>query len=196
MGNQLCRVQVNQSSVANITHGVEQLDVKCETKTKDNVFVNVGASIQYRAFGEKPTDAFYKLTSPRGLIQVYVFDAIRANVPKLLLDDVLKQKKFIARAVKEELQKSMSAYGYEIVQTLIVDVQPDVNVNRAMNEINADKAETKKIIQIKRAEGDAESKYLSGPGIARKGQVIVDALRNIAVWISAKTKSYGLDWRC
>ncbi|XP_026422798.1 hypersensitive-induced response protein 1-like [Papaver somniferum] len=79
----------------------------------------------------------------------------------------------------------MSAYGYEIVQTLIVDVQPDVNVNRAMNEINADKAETKKIIQIKRAEGDAESKYLSGTGFARKGQVIVDGLRNSAVRISA-----------
>lgn len=33
----------------------------------------------------------------------------------------------------------MSAYGFEIVQTLIVDIEPDVHVKRAMNEINAGK---------------------------------------------------------
>ena len=33
----------------------------------------------------------------------------------------------------------MSHYGYEIVQTLIVDIEPDVHVKRAMNEINAGK---------------------------------------------------------
>ena len=33
----------------------------------------------------------------------------------------------------------MSAYGYEIVQTLIVDIEPDEHVKRAMNEINAGK---------------------------------------------------------
>ncbi|GAV69806.1 Band_7 domain-containing protein [Cephalotus follicularis] len=166
---------------------VQQLDVRCETKTKDNVFVNVVASIQYRAMADKASDAFYKLTNTKEQIQAYVFDVIRASVPKLHLDEAFEQKNHIAKAVEEELEKAMSAYGYEIVQTLIVDIEPDVHVKRAMNEINAaarlrlaanEKAEAEKILQIKRAEGEAESKYLSGLGIARQRQAIVDGLRD------------------
>ncbi|GAY46413.1 hypothetical protein CUMW_096850 [Citrus unshiu] len=166
---------------------VQQLDVKCETKTKDNVFVNVVASVQYRALADKAYDAFYKLSNTRGQIQAYVFDVIRASVPKLNLDAAFEQKNEIAKAVEEELEKAMSHYGYEIVQTLIVDIEPDVHVKRAMNEINAaarlrlaanEKAEAEKILQIKRAEGEAEAKYLSGLGIARQRQAIVDGLRD------------------
>ncbi|KAI3930428.1 hypothetical protein MKW92_014136 [Papaver armeniacum] len=120
MGNLLCRIQVNKSKVANLT-------------LKDNVFVNVVASIQYRALGEKETDAFYKLSNTRGQIQAYVLDVPRASVPKLILDDVFEQKNDIARAVEEELEKAMSAYGYKIVQTPIVDIEPYVKIKRAMN---------------------------------------------------------------
>jgi regulator of protease activity HflC (stomatin/prohibitin superfamily) len=170
-----------------LTLRVQQLDVRCETKTKDNVFVNVVASVQYRAIAEKASDAFYRLTNTREQIQSYVFDVIRASVPKLQLDAVFEQKNDIAKAVEEELEKAMSTYGFEIVQTLIVDIEPDVQVKRAMNEINAaarlrlaanEKAEAEKILQIKRAEGEAESKYLSGLGIARQRQAIVDGLRD------------------
>ncbi|XP_038978988.1 hypersensitive-induced response protein 1 [Phoenix dactylifera] len=166
---------------------VQQLDVRCETKTKDNVFVTVVASIQYRALADKASDAFYKLSNTREQIQSYVFDVIRASVPKLNLDDVFEQKNDIAKAVEDELEKAMSLYGYAIVQTLIVDIEPDEHVKRAMNEINAaarlrvaanEKAEAEKILQIKRAEGDAESKYLAGLGIARQRQAIVDGLRD------------------
>ncbi|KAJ0971300.1 hypothetical protein J5N97_019259 [Dioscorea zingiberensis] len=166
---------------------VQQLDVRCETKTKDNVFVTVVASIQYRALADQASDAFYKLSNTREQIQSYVFDVIRASVPKLNLDDVFEQKNEIAKAVEEELEKAMAAYGFEIVQTLIVDIEPDEHVKRAMNEINAaarlrvaanEKAEAEKILQIKRAEGDAESKYLAGLGIARQRQAIVDGLRD------------------
>ncbi|XP_073006767.1 hypersensitive-induced response protein 1-like [Typha latifolia] len=166
---------------------LQQLDVRCETKTKDNVFVTVVASIQYRALADKASDAFYKLTNTRAQIQSYVFDVIRATVPKLGLDDTFEQKNDIAKAVEDELAKAMSTYGYEIVQTLIVDIEPDVHVKRAMNEINAaarmrvaanEKAEAEKILQVKRAEGDAESKYLAGLGIARQRQAIVDGLRD------------------
>lgn len=166
---------------------VQQLDVKCETKTKDNVFVNVVASVQYRAMSDRAGDAFYKLSNTRGQIQAYVFDVIRASVPKLNLDDAFEQKNDIAREVEDELEKAMSAYGFQIVQTLIVDIEPDEHVKRAMNEINAaarlrvaanEKAEAEKVIQIKRAEGEAESKYLSGLGIARQRQAIVDGLRD------------------
>ncbi|KAL6960713.1 Histone transcription regulator 3 like protein [Sarracenia purpurea var. burkii] len=222
MGNQLCCVQVDESTVAikekfgkfddvlepgchflpwylgsriagHLTLRLQQLDVRCETKTKDNVFVNVVASIQYRALADKASDAFYRLSNTRSQIQAYVFDVIRASVPKLNLDDVFEQKTQIAKAVEDELAKAMSAYGYEIVQTLIVDIEPDEHVKRAMNEINAaarlrvaanEKAEAEKIVQIKRAEGDAESKYLSGLGIARQRQAIVDGLRDSVLGFS------------
>ncbi|KAK1264712.1 Hypersensitive-induced response protein 1 [Acorus gramineus] len=166
---------------------VQQLIVRCETKTKDNVFVTVVANVQYRTLANRASDAFYKLSNTKSQIQAYVFDVIRATVPKLNLDDAFVQKNEIAKAVEEELEKAMSAYGYEIVQTLIVDIEPDEQVKRAMNEINTavrqrmtanEKAEAEKIIQIKKAEGEAESKYLSGLGIARQRQAIVDGLRD------------------
>ncbi|KAJ0041951.1 hypothetical protein Pint_19299 [Pistacia integerrima] len=214
MGNLLCCVQVDQSTVAikerfgrfdevlepgchclpwclgrrlagHLSLRLQQLDVRCETKTKDNVFVNVVASVQYHALADKASDAFYKLSNTRTQIQAYVFDVIRASVPKMDLDDVFEQK--------NEIAKAMSAYGYEIVQTLIVDIEPDDHVKRAMNEINAaarlrlaanEKAEAEKIVQIKRAEGEAESKYLSGVGIARQRQAIVDGLRDSVLGFS------------
>ncbi|XP_009760542.1 hypersensitive-induced response protein 1 [Nicotiana tabacum] len=223
MGNLLCCVQVDQSTVAikerfgkfndvlepgchflpwcigsqiagYLTLRLQQLDVRCETKSKDNVFVTVVASIQYRALADKATDAFYKLSNTGSQIQAYVFDVIRASVPKLNLDDVFEQKNQIAKAVEDELEKAMSAYGYEIVQTLIVDIEPDEHVKRAMNEINAaarmrvaanEKAEAEKIVQIKRAEGDAEAKYLAGLGVARQRQAIVDGLRDSVLGFSS-----------
>nr|CAB3473413.1 unnamed protein product [Digitaria exilis] len=151
---------------------VQQLDVRCETKTKDNVFVTVVASVQYRALADRAFDAFYRLSNAREQIQSYVFDGmIRASVPNMNLDQVFEQKNEVARAVEEELGKAMAMYGYEIVQTLIVDIEPDEVVKRAMNDINAaarlrvaaaERGEAEKIQQVKRAEGEAESKYLAG----------------------------------
>ncbi|THU51954.1 hypothetical protein C4D60_Mb06t36520 [Musa balbisiana] len=189
MGQAFCCIQVDQSTVAmRETFGkfdqvlepgchflpwclgkqiagylslrVQQLDVRCETKTKDNVFVTVVASIQYNAIADQASDAFYRLSNTKEQIQSYVFDVIRASVPKLNLDDVFEQKNDIARAVEDELGKAMSSYASRM--------------RVAANE----KAEAEKILQIKRAEGEAESKYLSGLGIARQRQAIVDGLRD------------------
>ncbi|XP_020152331.1 hypersensitive-induced reaction 1 protein isoform X1 [Aegilops tauschii subsp. strangulata] len=222
IGKLLCCVQVDQSTVAikerfgkfedvldpgchcvpwiigsrvsgKLTLRLRQMDVRCETKTKDNVFVTIVASIQYRAMEDKANDAYYKLSNPKSQIQSYVFDVIRASIPKLQLDDVFEQKNDIAKSVEQELEKAMFAYGYEIVQTLIVDIEPDEKVKKAMNEINAaarmrvaanEKAEAEKIVQIKRAEGEAEAKYLSGLGIARQRQAIVDGLRDSVLGFS------------
>ncbi|GAQ85142.1 SPFH or Band 7 or PHB domain-containing membrane-associated protein family [Klebsormidium nitens] len=179
-----------QAVSGTISLRIQQLDVRCETKTKDNVFVTMVCSVQYRAVRENADDAFYELSNPREQIQAYVFDVVRASVPKLLLDEVFEQKNEVAKAVESELEKAMSAYGYNIVQTLIVDIEPDLQVKRAMNEINAaarmrmaavEKAETEKILQVKRAEGEAESKYLSGKGVARQRQAIVEGLRESVV---------------
>eukprot|EP00245_Coleochaete_scutata_P011519 TRINITY_DN4294_c0_g2_i2.p1 TRINITY_DN4294_c0_g2~~TRINITY_DN4294_c0_g2_i2.p1 ORF type:complete len:290 (-),score=50.49 TRINITY_DN4294_c0_g2_i2:665-1534(-) len=176
---------------------IQQLDVRCETKTKDNVFVSVVCSVQYAALKEQAEDAFYKLTNPHQQIQAYVFDVVRASVPKLTLDDVFEQKDDIAHNVRSELEKVMSVFGYAIEQTLITDIEPDAMVKRSMNEINAaarmrvaanEKAEAEKILQVKRAEAEAEAKYLSGLGIARQRQAIVDGLRESVVTFSSQVE--------
>lgn len=173
---------------------VQQLDVRCETKTKDNVFVSVVCSVQYRALVDHAEDAFYKLTNPQQQIQAYVFDVVRASVPKIILDDVFEQKDDIAHNVQHELEKVMGVFGYAIEQTLITDIEPDATVKKSMNEINAasrlriatnEKAEAEKILQVKRAEGEAESKYLSGVGVARQRQAIVDGLRESVLAFSS-----------
>ncbi|GKV22445.1 hypothetical protein SLEP1_g32318 [Rubroshorea leprosula] len=213
MGQALCCVKVEESTVAiTETYGkfkdvlkpgchclpwcfgrqiagklslrVQQQHVRCETKTKDNLFVNVVASIQYRASAERASDAFYELSNTRTQIQSYVFDVIRTRVPKLELDSLFEQKNEIARAVEEELGKAISKYGFEIVQTLIVDIEPDEHLKRAMNMKRA--AEEEKMLKIKRAEGDAEAKYLSGVGIARQCRAIVDGLRDSVLAFSEK----------
>ncbi|CAI5501521.1 unnamed protein product [Closterium sp. Naga37s-1] len=174
---------------------VRQLDVRCETKTKDNVFVTVVASIQYQAIREQIEDAFYKLQDPQAQIRSYVFDVVRASVPKMDLDRVFEVKNEIAHTVEEELEKAMRTYGYRIVQTLIVDVEPDHRVKAAMNEINAaqrirmatqERAEAEKILQVKKAEGEAEAKYLAGVGVARQRQAIVEGLRDSVLGFSEK----------
>jgi regulator of protease activity HflC (stomatin/prohibitin superfamily) len=165
---------------------VQQLDVRCETKTKDNVFVRIMVTVQYQVIREAVFDAFYRLTNARSQITAYVFDVVRAIVPKSDLDDVFTTKEEIASHVKTELTKSMTSFGYQIIQTLVTDIEPDGKVRDAMNEINAaqrlryaalEKAEANKITVVKRAEAEAEAKYLEGQGVARQRQAIVNGLR-------------------
>lgn len=165
---------------------VQQLDVICETKTKDNVFVKVVVSVQYMVLKENVYDAFYRLTNTRAQITSYVYDVVRAIVPKINLDDVFTTKEEIASSVKEELLKTMTEFGFMISQTLVTDIEPDAKVRAAMNEINAaqrlrsaalQKAEAEKVQIVKRAEADAEAKFLEGQGIARQRQAIINGLR-------------------
>ncbi|XP_058205234.1 hypersensitive-induced response protein 4 [Rhododendron vialii] len=165
---------------------INSLDVRVETKTKDNVFVQLLCSIQYRVIKENADDAFYELQNPKEQIQAYVFDVVRAHVPRMTLDALFEQKGDVARAVLEELEKVMGAYGYNIEHILLVDIIPDPSVRKAMNEINAAqrlqlasvyKGEAEKILLVKKAEADAEAKYLGGVGVARQRQAITDGLR-------------------
>ena len=165
---------------------VQQLDVDVETKTQDNVFVRVIVSVQYFVLKDKVYDAFYKLDDPVNQIKAFVFDVVRARVPKIKLDDVFEKKDEIAGAVKSELSQVMDDFGYGIVKTLVTDIDPDAKVKTAMNEINAaqrlrvaatEKGEAEKIIQVKAAEADAEAKALSGKGIADQRRAIVEGLR-------------------
>ena len=161
---------------------IQQLDVDIETKTMDNVFVDMKVSVQYVIQPLKIWDAFYKLEDPVQQIASYVFDDVRAEVPKLELDDVFSRKEDIAIAVKRNLSEAMDTYGFEIVKTLVTDINPDGRVKDSMNRINAAKrdkeaareeAEGEKITIVKRAEADAESKRLQGEGIAQQRLEII-----------------------
>ena len=176
-----------QSIAGRLSLRVQQLDVLCETKTKDNVFVQVGVAVQYKVVTESAYDAWYRLTSPTSQIQPYVFDVIRSTIPRMELDQAFESKDDIARAVLEQLQTVMKDYGYSIVNTLVTDLSPDAKVKASMNEINAAKrlkeaashqAEADKIRLVKAAEADAEARYLSGLGVARQRRAIVSGLQS------------------
>merc|ERR1712232_546305 len=165
---------------------IQQLDVYCETKTKDNVFVNVAVAVQFRVITESAYDAYYRLSDPRGQIQSYVFDVVRSTVPRMELDEAFASKNEIADATLRQLEAVMRDYGYEILNTLVTDLAPDSKVKASMNEINAQrrikeaashKAEADKTKQVKAAEAEAESRYLSGLGVARQRKAIVQGLK-------------------
>jgi regulator of protease activity HflC (stomatin/prohibitin superfamily) len=165
---------------------IQQLDVRIETKTKDNVFVVCVVSVQYYVLPDKVVDAFYKLQDPQAQITAFVFDTIRARVPSIILDDLFEKKDDIAQAVKKELDTVMDDFGYGIIKALVTDIDPDAKVKESMNEINAaqrlrvaavEQAEADKIRVVKAAEGEAESKALQGQGIANQRKAIIDGLK-------------------
>lgn len=169
-----------------LTLRIQQLDVKIETKTKDNVFVICTVSVQYHVLPSYVNEAFYKLQDPQAQITSYVFDTVRARVPSISLDNVFEKKDDIAQSVKSELDAVMESFGYGIIKALVTDIDPDAKVKTSMNEINAaqrlreaavQQAEADKIRVVKAAEGEAESKALQGQGIANQRKAIVDGLK-------------------
>lgn len=166
---------------------VQQLDVEIETKTEDNVFVRMVVAVQYYVLPETVYDAFYKLDNAHRQITSFVFDVVRAQVPKIRLDDVFEKKDDIADIVKSELSHVMEEFGFSILKALVTDIDPDEKVKQSMNEINAaqrarvaatERGEADRIIKVKSAEGDAQSKALQGRGIADQRQAIVAGLRD------------------
>jgi regulator of protease activity HflC (stomatin/prohibitin superfamily) len=165
---------------------VQQLSVTVETKTKDNVFVKVPVAVQYRAIPDRAADTYYQLTDDEEQLTSYVLDVVRAKVPTLALDEVFEKKDDIAAAVKEHLDETMKSFGWEVLSALVTDVDPAENVKAAMNEIQAQsrlqiaaqaKGEANKILTVKNAEAEAESKRLQGEGIANQRKAIVEGLR-------------------
>ena len=168
-----------------LTLKIQQLDVLIDTKTLDNVFIKMRVSVQYQVIRNQVSDAYYKLEDPHNQITSYVFDVVRAEVPKLKLDDVFVKKDDIAIAVKAEIQEAMQSYGYDIIKALVTDIDPDEQVKQAMNRINAaerektaaeyeSEAERIRIVAVAKAE--AESKKLQGQGIADQRREIAKGL--------------------
>lgn len=183
LGLDLCGMCYNTRSVST---RIQENRVRCETKTADDVFLFIDVAVQMEIICKKAKEAIYKLDNPRHQIESYVSNVIRAKVPKLKLDEVFLAKDEIAQDVKNELVHNMEEFGFCIHSVLVTDVDPDQKVKNAMNEINAakrmrlaatDKAEAGKIMQVKAAEAEAESKFLQGQGIARQRAAIVNGLK-------------------
>jgi regulator of protease activity HflC (stomatin/prohibitin superfamily) len=142
-------------------------------------------SVQYQVIASQVADSFYRLENPENQITSYVFDVVRAEVPKLKLDDVFVRKDDVAIAVKSELQEAMQSYGYDIIKALVTDIDPDEQVKHAMNRINAAErektaaeyeSEAQKIRIVAVAKAEAESKKLQGQGIADQRREIAAGL--------------------
>jgi regulator of protease activity HflC (stomatin/prohibitin superfamily) len=166
---------------------VQQFDVQVETKTQDNVFVQIPVSIQYKVMPEAVEAAFYKLTDPVKQIESMVYNVVLGHVPKMKLDDTFLNQADIANDLRDSLDGSMKEYGYSIVKVLISDIVPDQKVKAAMNDINAaqrereatvSRAETNKLLLVKQAEAEAESKRLQGEGIANQRKAIISGLKD------------------
>jgi regulator of protease activity HflC (stomatin/prohibitin superfamily) len=179
------KIPIVDKIVARVGLKIQQLDVVIETKTLDDVFVKLKVSVQYVVLREQVYDAFYQLEYPHEQITSFVFDVVRAEVPKMKLDDVFVKKDDIAIAVKRELQQYMSVYGYDIIKTLVTDIDPDAQVKQAMNRINASEREkiaaqfegdAARILIVEKAKAEAESKRLQGMGIADQRREIARGL--------------------
>lgn len=179
------KIPLIQRIAGRLSLKIQQLDVIVETKTLDDVFVKLKVSVQYVVIKDKVYEAFYKLEYPHDQITSYVFDVVRAEVPKMKLDDVFVKKDDIAIAVKSELQDAMLEYGYDIIKTLVTDIDPDAQVKAAMNRINASEREkiaaqfegdAARILIVEKAKAEAESKRLQGQGIADQRREIARGL--------------------
>jgi regulator of protease activity HflC (stomatin/prohibitin superfamily) len=176
-----------ENVVRRMSMKVQQFDVQVETKTQDNVFVHIPVSVQYKVRQEAVEAAFYKLTDPVKQIESMVYNVVLGHVPKMKLDDTFLNQSDIANDLRESLDGSMKEYGYSIVRVLISDIVPDQKVKNAMNDINAaqrereatvSRAETNKLLLVKQAEAEAESKRLQGEGIANQRKAIISGLKD------------------
>ncbi len=181
------KVPVMDKIAARVNLKVQQLDVQVETKTKDDVFVHLKVSVQFRVIPDSVYDAYYKLENPFEQINSYIFDTVRAEVPKMRLDDVFERKDDIAHAIQDELGEAMGEYGYKIVKALVTDIDPAAEVKTAMNRINAAErikvaaeyeGEAERIRIVAKATAEAESKRLQGQGIADQRREIARGIED------------------
>jgi len=180
------KIPLIESVAGRVSLRVNQIELTMETKTKDNVFVTIPISVQTRVRAEKVFAAYYSLSDPEAQIRAYVEQVVLGHVPGMTLDEVFASQSGIAAAVKRELDVDMAAFGYEIINVLVTDIIPDAKVKSAMNDINAAqreqvaaaaRGEAEKILVVKKAEAEAESKALQGQGIANQRKAIIEGLR-------------------
>ena len=167
---------------------IHQLDLHCETKSKDRVFVDVRVSIQYQANSNFLFEAFYSLESPTRQLTSQTLNVLRSNLPQMDLDDIFSSQDSIALELHRTLNGNMNKYGYTIQHALLTRIHPNDHVKQSMNEMEASKrmkeamphkAEAVKIECVKNAEARAERAYLNGVGVARERRAIAKGMRDV-----------------
>lgn len=197
---------IGQYKAGTVSLRLQSLTVRCETKTKDNVFLHIECCVQYKVTDAQSAEKFfYQLTDPEQQMTAILFDVIRSLAPKMVLDDIFISKTELGDAVQAELAKSFSSFGVAIVQTPITDIDPNQSVKNAMNQIQTnerlkiaarDEGEAAKIKQIKMAEAageatriqaaaEAEATHLRGVGMAKQRHAILEGMRaDVEEWSS------------
>ena len=173
---------------ATVSLQVEQLLIQVETKTNDNVFVDVRIAVQYKVADDdqKVADSYYLLDDPKVQMQAYAYDVVRSKIPAMDLDTAYADVEEVAEAIERTLSLQMAKYGYDVVKALVTNIEPAEEVKQAMNNINASRrnreaaiaqGEADKTLAVKRAEAEAESKRLQGEGIAAERKAIMHGLK-------------------
>jgi len=170
-----------------VSNRVTENAVQCESKTSDNVFVQVTIAIQQQPMPDRVREAIYRLRDPNAQIDAYVQSVVRGKVPEMTLDEMFANKDALGSEVSAKLKDKMDDYGWRIMQALVTDVEPDAGVKKAMNAIESavrartsaeTQAKAAKFVKVKAAEAQAESKALQGQGIARQRAAIVQGLKD------------------
>ena len=154
-------------------------------KTKDNVTIGTAVSVQFRV-DQMPAQtveqsgvyrSYYILSNPIDQMESYIADALRSAIPGYTLDEVFDNKDLIAQNVKDSVTELMAGYGYDIITTLITDIELPKDVERSMNAINSaqrDQEAAKALAEAERtktvvaARAQAEAMEQTGIGIANQ----------------------------
>lgn len=179
---------------------IQQLDVDCETKSRDHVYLRMHVSIQYQTNSTHLYESFYTLSSPIRQFTSNVHDIVRSTMPQLDLDDIFSAQDTIAQNFHDLLNDSMNQYGYLVHHVLITRIWPNEHVQQSMNEIvvskrmkesMSHKAEAIKIEIVKNAEAKAERDYLIGVGVAKARREIVRGMRD-----TVNERNNGVSTKC
>jgi regulator of protease activity HflC (stomatin/prohibitin superfamily) len=190
------RLPIIDRIAARMSLQVMQLELHIETKTKDNVFVDFQTAVQYKVDPMAVQDAWYLLNDPEAQMEAFTSDVVRSKLPGLDLDSAYADVEQMALAIEQTLRDRMKEYGYSIVKALVLNINPADEVKEAMNRINASRrnqeaaiaqGEADKILAVKRAEAEAESKRLQGEGVAAQRKAIIGGLRDSVAKFARET---------
>merc|ERR1719499_718929 len=163
-------------SVTPVSIQTKQDMIHTDCKTKDNVTVTVTTAVQYYVERTKVEEAVFIVEDGRAQIRTGVNNVVRSELPALELDEAYENKDQLRKAVLAKIQPEMQKVGFYIRDILITDLHPDRTVLQSMNAINAsqrqrqaavEQGEAQKVLLVKKAEAESESKFLSGQGLSR-----------------------------
>lgn len=169
--------------VASVNLQLQEIGADVSVKTSDNAFMTLPVKVQYKASSDLAgaVRAHYELENPERQITSYVLNNARQTAATMTMVDLYQNRDAIEAQVQSALQAQFEQYGYSIVNVLIDEPQPSIEVRDAFNRVIASErereaatniAEARKIELIGVAAAEKESKRLQGEGIAEMREAI------------------------